>query len=320
VGIFRLHSEPVGGVKAVERAVKQLTGALFQRPPLIAAVKRQLRIRSIYDSKLLEFNEKNNLGIVWISCQAGTYVRTLCVHYGLVLGVGAQMVELRRNRSGIQHEDEGLTTMHDVVDAMYLFDHQKDESMLRRVVKPLEALLVGHKRIVVKDTAVNAICYGAKIMLPGVLRFDEGIELNEEIVIVTTKGEAVCLGIALMTSSTLAICDHGIVAKIKRVVMERDTYPRKWGLGPVASLKKKLVKDGMLTDKGKPNEKTPKEWFARIGSSEGAANLSSAKKLREEIVTDAGDDAEEEVEEVPEKKKKKKDKKVKKEEVEEEDE
>ena len=38
------------------------------------------------------------------------------------------------------------------------------------------------------------MCYGAKIMLPGVLRYENGIEINEEIVIVTTKGEAVALG------------------------------------------------------------------------------------------------------------------------------
>jgi len=38
--------------------------------------------------------------------------------------------------------------------------------------------------------------------------------------------------IALMTTATIAGCDHGIVAKIKRVIMDRDTYPRKWGLGP----------------------------------------------------------------------------------------
>lgn len=42
--------------------------------------------------------------------------------------------------------------------------------------------------------------------------------------------------IALMTTSTLATCDHGVVAKIKRVVMERDLYPRKWGLGPTVSI------------------------------------------------------------------------------------
>ena len=41
---------------------------------------------------------------------------------------------------------------------------------------------------------VNAICYGAKIMLPGLLRYDDGIEVNQQIVVVTTKGEAICIG------------------------------------------------------------------------------------------------------------------------------
>ena len=39
-----------------------------------------------------------------MSCEAGTYIRTLCVHLGLLLGVGAQMHELRRVRSGIMQE------------------------------------------------------------------------------------------------------------------------------------------------------------------------------------------------------------------------
>lgn len=38
------------------------------------------------------------------------------------------------------------------------------------------------------------MCYGAKVLLPGVLRFDEGIEPNMEAVAITTKGEAVALG------------------------------------------------------------------------------------------------------------------------------
>ena len=38
------------------------------------------------------------------------------------------------------------------------------------------------------------MCYGAKMMLPGVLRFDAGIEVNDEVVIMTTKGEAIALG------------------------------------------------------------------------------------------------------------------------------
>ena len=75
----------------VTRALSQLRGALFQRPPLISAVKRQLRVRTIYDSKLLEYDDERQLVVFWISCEAGTYVRTMCVHLGLLLGVGAHM-------------------------------------------------------------------------------------------------------------------------------------------------------------------------------------------------------------------------------------
>jgi hypothetical protein len=32
-------------------------GTVFQRPPLISAVKRQLRVRTIYVSKLIEYDE-----------------------------------------------------------------------------------------------------------------------------------------------------------------------------------------------------------------------------------------------------------------------
>merc|ERR1711997_1087886 len=212
-----------------------------------------------YESKLLEHDEEKNMGIFWISVESGFYARTICVHLGLMLGCGGQMQELRRPRSGVMTEKEAVT-MHDILDAQWLYDNHKDETYLRRVVRPLEALLTKHKRIIMKDSAVNAICYGAKILLPGVLRYEDGIEINEEIVIVTTKGEAICLGIAQMTTATMASCDHGVVAKIKRVVMERDTYPRKWGLGPKASIKKDMIKGGLLDKHGKANENTPSGW------------------------------------------------------------
>lgn len=145
------------------------------------------------------------------------------------------------------------------------------------MIRPLECLLVGYKRIVVKDSAVNAVCYGAKLMIPGLLRYEADIALHEEVVLMTTKGrvlipavssrphehigEAIALAIAQMTTVELATCDHGVVAKVKRCIMERDTYPRRWGLGPVALQKKKLVKDGKL---GKFGEKiegvTPTDW------------------------------------------------------------
>lgn len=44
------------------QAVEALTGALFQKPPLISAVKRQLRVRTIYESKLLELDQQRHMG------------------------------------------------------------------------------------------------------------------------------------------------------------------------------------------------------------------------------------------------------------------
>jgi H/ACA ribonucleoprotein complex subunit 4 len=171
VCVIRLHDKIPGGEAQFRRALETLTGALFQRPPLISAVKRQLRIRTIHESKLYEFDNERHLGVFWVSCEAGTYIRTLCVHLGLLLGVGAHMQELRRVRSGAMDENSGMVTLHDVMDAQWMYDNQRDESYLRRVIRPLETLLTGYKRIVVKDSAVNAVCYGAKLMIPGLLRF-----------------------------------------------------------------------------------------------------------------------------------------------------
>lgn len=384
--VCRLHSAPPGGEQQVARAIETLTGALFQarcqpppsalqrprpaatpfpplstscrlppiplqRPPLISAVKRQLRVRTIYKSKLYEYDAERNLVVFWvrspsssrshnlfflspsphhqtrftaplrlslsssaappqISCEAGTYVRTMCVHLGLLLGVGGHMQELRRVRSGILGERNNMVTMHDVLDAQWLFDNSKDETYLRRVIMPLEVLLTSYKRLVVKDSAVNAICYGAKLMIPGLLRYESMIDVGEEVVLMTTKGEAVAVGVAQMNTAVMATCDHGCVAKIKRVVMERDTYPRRWGLGPMASKKKALIKEGKLDKHGKPTTETPKEYLRAMPDVAAAAEATPGKKKEKEA-------AAEEAEEGEKKEKKKKAKKKDKEEAEE---
>lgn len=259
VCIVRLHDK-LADDKELNRALENLTGALFQRPPLISAVKRQLRVRTVYDSNLIEFDNKRGLGVFWASCEAGTYMRTLCVHLGMLLGVGGHMQELRRVRSGAMSENDNMVTLHDVLDAQYVYDNTRDESYLRKIIQPLETLLVGYKRVVVKDSAVNSVCYGAKLMIPGLLRYEEGIELYDEVVLMTTKGEAIAIGIAQMSTVDLQSCDHGVVAKVKRCIMERDTYPRRWGLGPIAQKKKQLKADGKLDKYGRVNENTPENW------------------------------------------------------------
>lgn len=35
---------------------------------MISAVKKELRVRTIYETKLIEYDDKRDLGIFWISC------------------------------------------------------------------------------------------------------------------------------------------------------------------------------------------------------------------------------------------------------------
>lgn len=310
IAIVRFH-DAIESEKQLARAIEQLTGAVFQKPPAIAAVKRELRVRTIYKSKLFEFDPEKNLAIFWISCEAGTYVRTMCVHLGLLLKVGAHMEELRRNRSGIMSENEYLVTMHDVLDAQYVYEHKKDENYLRRVIMPLEILLTTFPRIVVKDSSVNAICYGAKLMIPGVLRYESDIDVGQEVVLITTKGEAIAVAIAQMSTTDIVSCDHGCVAKTKRVIMDRETYPRRWGLGPRASQKKFLIKAGKLDPHGKPTPETPSAWLKYFVSDDNnnLENRSAIPKPEEEEAQEVkpkkSKKVVEEVEEQVEKKKKK---------------
>ncbi|CUM63255.1 uncharacterized protein PRCAT00000826001 [Priceomyces carsonii] len=325
VCIARLHDE-LKDSKDMSRALENLTGALFQRPPLISAVKRQLRVRTIYDSKLIEFDNQRNLSVFWASCEAGTYMRTLCVHLGMLLGVGGHMQELRRVRSGALSENDDMVTLHDVLDAQYVYDNTRDETYLRKVIQPLETLLVGYKRIVVKDSAVNSVCYGAKLMIPGLLRYEDGIELYDEVVLITTKGEAIAIGIAQMTTVDLQTCDHGVVAKVKRCIMERDTYPRRWGLGPVAQKKKQMKADGKLDKFGRTNENTPESWKKEYKDHDDdlppavplsktiVPELQTSKRVTSDIIEEVGDNNEKEAKKKEKKEKKeKKDKKDKKE-------
>lgn len=251
--------EYVGVVKFEEGVTKEqfisamnlYVGPLLQRPPEQCAVKRNLRIRKVFEAEYLDFNEEKQLGMLRVSCEAGTYIRSLCVHLGLHLGVRSEMVDLRRIRSGVVSE-EGLVTMHDVLDAKYLYDQKRDESYLRAIVKPLESLLVNYPRIIIKDSCINSICYGGQLTVMGVLRYSD-FNHKDTVLLVSPKGEAVALAIALITAPQLSMMEHGIVCRTKRVIMDKDMYQRQWKLGPQAH--KKTEQPEETEQKERENEK-----------------------------------------------------------------
>jgi len=210
----------------VKKVCSEFTGPIYQKPPLRASVKRRLRVRRIYELKVLEV--QGNLVLMQVHCEAGTYVRKLCHDIGLILGVGAHMKELRRTRSGSFKEDSTLVTLHDLKDAYDLWRETGDEAWLRRAVQPMEKVVEEVPKIVVRDTAVDAICHGASLAAPGVLRLTSDIKKGSEVALMTQKGELVALASALMSAEEILEAEHGLVARTTRVIMEPGTYPPLW--------------------------------------------------------------------------------------------
>ncbi len=205
--------------------LNEFVGEIWQKPPLRASVKREPRKRSIYQLDVCEIDGRKVL--FKCSCQAGTYMRKLCSDIGEVLGCGAHMRELRRTRAGPFTEDESLVTLHQLSAAESDFE-SGDDSALRKIIRPMEVALTSLPKVVIRDSAVDSVCHGADLALPGLLQLDSAIERNRLVAIFTLKGEAVGLGRALLTSREMLDQEKGEAVKIERVIMERGTYPAMW--------------------------------------------------------------------------------------------
>lgn len=224
VGVMRIHDDITN--KKVKDILTELTGPLYQRPPLKSAVKRELRVRTVYSNKVIE---KNGKDVVFeTSCEAGTYIRKLIHDAGLIAGCGAHMAELRRTRVGpFTEEDEVI--LHDVKDAYVALTDDEDEKPLRAMIHPMEDAVSHLKKIWLKSSAVGSIAHGSQLMVPGVTRLHDGIKKAEDIAFMTEKGEVAALAKALASSTEIMNAKKGIIAKSRRVVIGEDTYPRMWG-------------------------------------------------------------------------------------------
>ena len=206
--------------------MKEFVGPLYQRPPVRSSVKRRLRIRHIYYLNIIEYH--TNDIVFQVGCEAGTYIRKLCYDIGEAVGLGAHMRELRRTRVGTFREEENLVNLHDLLDAYVFWKEEGNESYLRQCIQPLEYTIRQFPKIIVRDSAIDALCHGAGLATPGVLKLSTGIQPSMTIAIISLKGELIALGISQMTGNQILKADHGIVAKIDSVFMSPGTYPPWW--------------------------------------------------------------------------------------------
>jgi H/ACA ribonucleoprotein complex subunit 4 len=225
----RLHTLPSN--EKLKSVLKQFTGKIYQKPPQRSSVSRQTRVRSVYEIDVIE--QKERLILMRILCEAGTYIRKIFYDIGEVLGPGATMIELRRTRVSQFNEDSNLVKMHDLVDAYALWKEKGDDSKLHRILMPIEYVLSELKSVVIRDSAVDALCHGAQLAIPGILEISHGIKKGDFVGIYTQKGEIVALAEAILSESEIIENTKGFAFQLKRIIMAPNTYPKNWRTKPV---------------------------------------------------------------------------------------
>lgn len=223
VGVMRFHQDLP--LKKIVKVSEKFIGPIYQMPPVRSAVKRQLRIRTIYSLEIIEQKKRDVLFTV--VCEAGTYIRSLVNDLGLVLGKGAHMQELRRIRSGFFHEFDSVS-LQDLKDAAIFWTENQDDTLLRKFIQPMETLLSGLPRVTVHDSAIDAICHGADLAIPGIMQFDDFQKIGEPVAIFSRSGEGVAIGEVKMISKDILKSKSGIAVKTTRVLMEPGTYQKGW--------------------------------------------------------------------------------------------
>jgi H/ACA ribonucleoprotein complex subunit 4 len=234
--VMKLHGDVPDA--DIRRVLGEFEDEILQRPPLRSSVKRQIRTRRIYYNEFIEHDGRNVL--FRVGCEGGTYIRKLCFDIGEVLGVGAHMQELRRTRAGpFVETSPTCVTLHDVAYWFGEYRETNDEALLHKIIQPMELSLGLVPKIIVRDSAVDALCHGASLTAPGVVSVDSGIEKDSVVAFLSLKGEAIGLGKAAISTQEILDLKHGVVASLTRVVMPRGTYPKVWKSGSKNEQKQK---------------------------------------------------------------------------------
>jgi len=222
---LRLGKDP--GKEKIKDVFSKFLGPIYQIPPFQAAVKRELRIRRIYDLEIME--RSSNSILFRVECEGGTYIRNLCEDIGSVLGTKGVMEQLIRTKSGPFKLEDSFT----LIEAHDIFQNWKsssDDSKIKSLLRPLEDMLLDLPKIEVKDSAVDAICHGADLAIPGVSAVSRNLKRGQLVMLVSGQTEAIALGRATIDAKEIIDKknDKGKAVKLNRVIMERGTYPREW--------------------------------------------------------------------------------------------
>ncbi|MEM3364664.1 MAG: RNA-guided pseudouridylation complex pseudouridine synthase subunit Cbf5 [Candidatus Micrarchaeia archaeon] len=216
VGIMHLHRD-VEHKKIIE-VVKSFQGRITQKPPLRSAVAKKLRERTVRRIDVLEIEGRDVL--MRVECEGGTYIRKLMFDIGKKLGCGANMLELRRIRSGAVGENR-CVSLYDLQAAVRKWKEQGDESLLRNMLIPPDEILCLEK-IVVKESALPSLAYGSPIYRSGLAAVkNDGVDATK-----VKEGKCAAVDYAGRGKDVIVYSESGVFCGVAEVIDGPEMYAK----------------------------------------------------------------------------------------------
>nr|UXY87004.1 pseudouridylate synthase [Cryptomonas paramecium] len=210
----------------------------------LPGIKRKIKLDKLFSFSIKEFKKKKC--IFSSLCSSHVYFKDLEMYFYSTCSFKCQIRESRQIYSSYLSENQNLINFHDLIDSEWLYFSKKMDFYLKKVTMPVEIAAVSFRRVVIKFSSINSVCYGAALKTRGVVRTEDTIKKNQEVIIITLKGELVALGIY---KPSLINFKDKVCFVIKKIVMSKNIYPKSWKMGIFSTKKKLLFSSGFLFKK-----------------------------------------------------------------------
>jgi H/ACA ribonucleoprotein complex subunit 4 len=227
---------------------------------LFSLQKKQIDIEKI--SFFWASDNTSDLGIIEISLKYRSIINSLIINLTFIMKNKIKFLEIRKIRCGNLLEEDGQVSFHDILDALWMKNCLMKNSYFRKMIIPKEIFWSNYRRVLIKNSHINSICYGKTLQKNGILKIEVFIEKGENILILNHFGEPIAIGKMKFNLDTFLRKGIESVIFIKTVLMKKDSHRKKFNKGHKI-IKKNLSLILGLTEFFKKKKFVTIKWWNR---------------------------------------------------------
>lgn len=256
VFVYRRICEPKESNK--EKILRKINKSYRPAFFLFSLQKKQIDIEKI--SFFWNQHNTSESGIIEISLKYRSIINSLIVNLTFIMKNKIKFLEIRRIKSGNFLEEDGQMSFHDILDALWLKNCLMKNSYFQKMIIPREIFWSNYRRILIKNSQINSICYGKNLQKNGILKIEISIEKGENVLILNYSGEPIALGKMKLNLNTFLRKGIESVVYIKTVLMKKGCRRKKFNKGHKI-LKKNLGLTLGLTEFFKKKKFVTIKWW-----------------------------------------------------------